>query len=128
MARASTGTGRREHIERLSQAACEAQVPAIRRRMRDPHPETFRSREHCHRRKIADQTAPTIQAMVAQSLGVSLVPSLSVKNLRGCRAIPLKPRAFRRIGMLSSCVLVSTSAIDMWRKLVRSRIAYHLGS
>jgi DNA-binding transcriptional LysR family regulator len=70
---------------------------------------------------------PTIQAMVAQNLGVSLVPSLSVKELRGCRGIPLKPRAFRRIGMLSSSVSVSTPAIDTWRKLVRDRIGLQRG-
>ncbi|MGD0976264.1 MAG: LysR family transcriptional regulator [Candidatus Korobacteraceae bacterium] len=43
----------------------------------------------------------TIQAMVAENLGVSLVPSLSVAVLpRGTRSLRLAPRKFRRIGLL----------------------------
>jgi DNA-binding transcriptional LysR family regulator len=64
----------------------------------------------------------TIQAMVAQDLGVSLVPSLSIGNVHGCRALRLKPRLFRRIGMLTSASPISTPALEAWRTLVRTKL------
>jgi DNA-binding transcriptional LysR family regulator len=43
----------------------------------------------------------TIQAMVAEGLGVSIVPRLALNAPpKGLRALSLKPRRFRRIGML----------------------------
>jgi DNA-binding transcriptional LysR family regulator len=65
---------------------------------------------------------PTIQAMVAQNLGVSLVPSLSVSKPRGCRTLVLKPRLFRRIGMLRSTTSVSTPALEAWISLTRTKL------
>jgi DNA-binding transcriptional LysR family regulator len=62
---------------------------------------------------------PTIQAMVAEGLGVSLVPGLSVSNARGCRALALKPRLFRKIGMVRSVSSSSTPALEAWLSLVR---------
>jgi DNA-binding transcriptional LysR family regulator len=63
---------------------------------------------------------PTIQAMVADKLGVSLVPSLSVMNThRGSRALHLKPRLFRRIGMLRATGSISTPALEAWLSLAR---------
>jgi DNA-binding transcriptional LysR family regulator len=64
----------------------------------------------------------TIQAMVAQDLGVSLVPSLSIGKVRGCRALPLKPRLFRRIGMLTALSSAATPALEAWRALVRAKL------
>lgn len=64
----------------------------------------------------------TIQAMVAQGLGVSLVPSLSIRNLNGSRALPLKPRQFRTIGMLRSSASVAGPAVEAWASLVRTRL------
>ena len=62
---------------------------------------------------------PTIQAMVAQDLGVSLVPRLSVSSARGCRALALKPRLFRKIGMVRSVGSPSTPALEAWLSLAR---------
>jgi DNA-binding transcriptional LysR family regulator len=62
---------------------------------------------------------PTIQAMVAEDLGVSLVPRLSLRNVRGCRALALKPRLFRKIGMFRSGGAPSTPALEAWLALAR---------
>jgi DNA-binding transcriptional LysR family regulator len=64
---------------------------------------------------------PTIQAMVAEDLGVSLVPSLSVNKVRGCRTLPLQPRRFRNIGMLRSTNPGSSPALEAWMSLVRTK-------
>lgn len=64
----------------------------------------------------------TIQAMVAQDLGVSLVPSLSIKDVQGIAAIPLKPRQFRSIGMLYASASVSSPALQTWMNLARDRL------
>jgi DNA-binding transcriptional LysR family regulator len=66
---------------------------------------------------------PTIQAMVAEQLGVSLVPSLSITNARpGSRTLSLKPRQFRRIGMLRSTAGACTPALEAWVSLTASRM------
>ena len=66
---------------------------------------------------------PTIQAMVGEELGVSLVPSLAVgKAYAGTRALRLRPRLFRRIGMLRAHGAVSTPAVEAWMELVRARL------
>jgi DNA-binding transcriptional LysR family regulator len=65
---------------------------------------------------------PTIQAMVAQNLGVSLVPSLSVGNVRGCRALALKPCLYRSIGMLRSTTFAATPALEAWTSLTRLKL------
>jgi DNA-binding transcriptional LysR family regulator len=65
---------------------------------------------------------PTIQAMVAADLGVSLVPSLSLGDLRGCRTLVLKPRLFRRIGMLRSSASASTPALEAWMSLTKANL------
>ncbi len=64
----------------------------------------------------------TIEAMVAQDLGVSLVPSLSIGKVRGCRALRLKPRLFRKIGMLTPPNSAATPALEAWRALVRTKL------
>jgi DNA-binding transcriptional LysR family regulator len=61
---------------------------------------------------------PTIQAMVAEDLGVSLVPALSVNHARGCRTLALKPRLFRKIGMIRSISSASTPALEAWVSMV----------
>ena len=65
---------------------------------------------------------PTIQAMVAQKLGVSLIPSLSARTVRGCRALNLKPRLFRKIGMLRPVTFVPTAAQEAWITLLKARL------
>jgi DNA-binding transcriptional LysR family regulator len=65
----------------------------------------------------------TIQAMVAEELGVSLIPSLSVGNLhRGSRTLHLKPRVFRQIGMLRPIGGAFTPALEAWVTLTRSHL------
>lgn len=72
---------------------------------------------------------PTIQAMVAEELGVSLVPSLSIVNLHaGSHAVRLKPRQFRRIGMLRSIGGDTRPALDAWLTLTRSHLKRSIAS
>ncbi len=66
---------------------------------------------------------PTIQAMVREGLGVSLVPSLSVAESRGCRTLPLRPRLFRKIGMLQVPGKTPPRALTEWCNLVVSSFA-----
>jgi len=74
--------------------------------------------EHLMVRQLA-----TIQAMVAENLGASLVPSLSVLHpLKGSRALPLKPRRFRRIGLLRSPNAARTPAAEAWIALTKAQI------
>lgn len=64
----------------------------------------------------------TIEAMVTEELGVSLVPSLSIRNsLQGIRALRLAPRKFRKIGLLRSRSAPSTPALEAWLELIRSQ-------
>jgi DNA-binding transcriptional LysR family regulator len=65
----------------------------------------------------------TIQAMVAENLGASLVPSLCIPRiLKGSRALPLKPRRFRRIGLLRSANAALTPAVGAWIELCKAQI------
>jgi DNA-binding transcriptional LysR family regulator len=64
---------------------------------------------------------PTIRAMVAADLGVSLVPSLSIGDLRGCRTLVLRPRLFRQIGMLRSATSPSP-ALDAWISVAKMNL------
>ena len=65
---------------------------------------------------------PTIHAMVAEELGVSLIPRLSLAGGWACRALPLKPRLFRQIGMIRSTGYAPTHAAEAWLSLVRVRV------
>jgi DNA-binding transcriptional LysR family regulator len=65
---------------------------------------------------------PTILAMVAEELGVSLIPGLSLASGWACRALPLKPRQFRHIGMIRSTGYAPTHAAEAWLSLVRARM------
>ena len=70
---------------------------------------------------LAVKQLPTIQAMVAEGLGVSVVPSLSVRNPhRGSRALRLKPRLFRKIGMLRPPGFAATPALLAWSDLMKT--------
>ncbi len=63
---------------------------------------------------------PTIEAMVAEDLGVSLVPSLSIrKPMKGIRALQLAPRRFRKIGLLRAKNAPLTPALEAWIELIR---------
>jgi DNA-binding transcriptional LysR family regulator len=64
---------------------------------------------------------PTIQAMVAEELGVSLTPALSIRSTHpGSRTLPLKPRQFRQIGLLRPTAGAFTPALEAWMALTRS--------
>jgi DNA-binding transcriptional LysR family regulator len=65
---------------------------------------------------------PTIHAMVAEELGVSLIPRLSFAGGRDCRTLPLKPRLFRHIGMIRSRSYMPIPATEAWLSLVRTRL------
>jgi DNA-binding transcriptional LysR family regulator len=65
---------------------------------------------------------PTIHAMVAEELGVSLIPRLSLAGDWACRALPLKPRLFRHIGMIRSTSYVPIPATEAYLSLVRTRM------
>jgi DNA-binding transcriptional LysR family regulator len=63
----------------------------------------------------------TIHAMVAQRLGVSILPSLAVqKGYRGVRAVPLSPRQPRRFGQLLARDAVLSPALNAWSTIVRN--------
>jgi DNA-binding transcriptional LysR family regulator len=66
---------------------------------------------------------PTIHAMVAESLGVSLIPQLSFTSGQACRALPLRPRLFRHIGMILSINYAPIPVVEAWLSLVRIRMA-----
>ena len=64
----------------------------------------------------------TLQAMVAEGLGVSLVPSLTLnRKLKNIRAIPLVPRRYRTIGILLATDTVPSPALNRWLDLVRAK-------
>jgi DNA-binding transcriptional LysR family regulator len=65
---------------------------------------------------------PTIHAMVAEELGVSLIPRLSFAGGLACRTLSLKPRLFRHIGMIRSTSYVPIPATEAWLSLVRMRM------
>jgi DNA-binding transcriptional LysR family regulator len=66
----------------------------------------------------------TIQAMVAEGLGVSIVPRLALNAPpKGLRALSLKPRRFRRIGMLLQREGAQKPSVKAWLDLVRRRCA-----
>jgi DNA-binding transcriptional LysR family regulator len=65
---------------------------------------------------------PAIRAMVAEELGVSLIPRLSLAGGLACRTLSLKPRLFRHIGMIRSTSYVPIPATEAWLSLVRTRM------
>jgi DNA-binding transcriptional LysR family regulator len=64
----------------------------------------------------------TLQAMVAEGLGVSLVPSLTlIRKPRNIRAIRLVPRQYRTVGILLPTDAVPSLALSRWLDLVRTK-------
>jgi DNA-binding transcriptional LysR family regulator len=64
----------------------------------------------------------TIHAMVDENLGVSLIPRLSFANSGACRALPLRPRLYRRIGMIRWASQIETPPIVAWQALIRAKL------
>jgi DNA-binding transcriptional LysR family regulator len=73
-------------------------------------------------RSMSVKEMSTIHAMVAEHLGVSLIPRLSFITSGACRALPLKPRRFRSIGMIRAAVYTTTPAIAAWDALVKTML------
>ena len=64
----------------------------------------------------------TIHAMVAESLGISLIPRLSFADCGACKTLPLRPRLYRQIGMIRSTSHIDTPPIAAWENLIRTRL------
>ena len=94
-----SGGGCEQHIQRIFSAA------------------GIRLAEHLMVKQLS-----TIRAMVAADLGVSLVPSLSISDLRGCRTLALRPRLYRQIGMLRSPTSASTPALNAWISMAKMNL------
>jgi len=62
----------------------------------------------------------TIHAMVAQRLGVGILPSLAVQKVRGVRAVPLAPRQPRCFGQLLPRDAPSSPAVKVWSTIVQN--------
>lgn len=62
----------------------------------------------------------TIHAMVAQGLGVGILPSLAVQKVRGVRAVPLSPRQPRHFGQITPRDLPPTPALKAWSEIVQN--------
>jgi DNA-binding transcriptional LysR family regulator len=66
----------------------------------------------------------TIQAMVAEGLGVSIVPSLTLaRKPRNVRVLKLVPRRFRMIGLLLPLETIHSSALQRWTDLVKDKFS-----
>lgn len=65
----------------------------------------------------------TLQAMVAEGLGVSIVPGLTlVRRPKNTRVVRLAPRRFRTIGLLLAPEAVPSAALERWIDLVRAKL------
>jgi DNA-binding transcriptional LysR family regulator len=94
-----SGGGCEDHIYRLFE---EAQVP-----LSNP---------------LLVRQMDTLKAMVAEGLGVSLVPSLTlIRKPRNIRAIRLVPRQYRAIGILLATDAVPSPALNRWLDLVKGK-------
>jgi DNA-binding transcriptional LysR family regulator len=70
---------------------------------------------------ISVKEMSTIHAMVAQRLGVSILPSLAVqKAYSGLRAVPLSPRQPRRFGQLLARDASYSPALKAWSAIVHN--------
>jgi DNA-binding transcriptional LysR family regulator len=70
---------------------------------------------------ISVKEMSTIHSMVAQRLGVSILPSLAVqKAYRGVRAAPLSPRQPRRFGELLARDASPSPALKAWSTIVHN--------
>ena len=64
----------------------------------------------------------TLQAMVGEGLGVSLVPSLAlIRKPKQIRAMRLFPRRYRTIGVLLPTDALPSPALNRWLDLVRAK-------
>lgn len=87
----------------------------------EPHiMELFRDARLSMESPIRIREVSTIHAMVAQGLGVSILPSLAVqKAYRGVRAVALSPRQPRRFGQLLARDAALSPTVEAWSAIVR---------
>jgi DNA-binding transcriptional LysR family regulator len=81
----------------------------------------FRSANVDLQTAVSVKEMSTIHAMVAQRLGVSILPSLAVQKVyRGVRAVPLSPRQPRSFGQLLARDAVFGPALKAWSTIVHN--------
>jgi DNA-binding transcriptional LysR family regulator len=69
----------------------------------------------------------TLKAMVAEGIGVSIVPSLAAQGAtKGARAVPLCPQRFRDIGLIVSRPDNVSPSVRAWIALVSERFNFKL--
>ena len=85
----------------------------------EPHiQELFRGAKLRLEVPIKIREVSTIHAMIAQRLGVSILPSLAVQKLHGVRAVPLSPRQPRYFGQLLPRDAPPSPALTAWAAIV----------
>ncbi|HEY3743410.1 MAG TPA: LysR family transcriptional regulator substrate-binding protein, partial [Bryobacteraceae bacterium] len=65
----------------------------------------------------------TIEAMVSEGLGVSLVPATALAHSKKVRTVPLSPKRYRSIGLLLPPTRTHSPLITAWISVVRSFLA-----
>jgi DNA-binding transcriptional LysR family regulator len=69
----------------------------------------------------------TLKAMVAEGIGVSIVPSLAAQGpTKGARAVPLCPQRFRDIGLIVSRPDNVSAPVRAWIALVSETFDFKL--
>ena len=98
----------------MSGGGCERHIQRI-----------FASAKVAIRETMLVKEMSTIHAMVAENLGVSLIPRLSWINSGACRALPLRPRLYRQIGMIRPTNHIDTPPVIAWEALIRAKLSCH---
>ena len=98
----------------ISGGGCERHIQRI-----------FASAKVAIRETMLVKEMSTIHAMVAENLGVSLIPRLSWINSGACRALPLRPRLYRQIGMIRPTNHIDTPPVTAWEALIRAKLSCH---
>jgi len=65
----------------------------------------------------------TIEAMVSEGLGVSLVPATALASSKKIRLVPLSPRQYRSIGLLLPTEGARSAIVTSWTACVREHFA-----
>jgi DNA-binding transcriptional LysR family regulator len=66
----------------------------------------------------------TLQAMVAENLGVTLIPSLCLRQRpKNTRAVRLRPRRYRTIGLLLATGVIPSPGLHRWIELVKAQFS-----
>jgi DNA-binding transcriptional LysR family regulator len=69
----------------------------------------------------------TLKAMVAEGIGVSIIPSLAVQQItKGVRAVSLVPKKFREVGLILKRPDSLSPSVRAWISLVAERLDVNL--